>query len=119
MLRDTPVLAAIAGDPKAKTTDQTILEKTFKNGASLKLVGANSPAGFRRVTCRLVLFDEIDGYPNAGAGSEGDQIALGTKRTETFWNRKIILGSTPTVKGFSRIEKSFQESDQRRYFVPC
>lgn len=119
MLRDTPVLAAIAGDPKSKTTDQTILEKTFKNGASLKLVGANSPAGFRRVTCRLVLFDEIDGYPNAGAGSEGDQIALGTKRTETFWNRKIILGSTPTVKGFSRIEKSFLESDQRRYFVPC
>lgn len=119
MLRDTPVLAAICGDPKAKSSDQTILEKTFKNGSSLKLVGANSPAGFRRVTSRIVLFDEVDGYPNDGAGSEGDQIALGTKRTETFWNRKIILGSTPTVKGYSRIEKSFLQSDQRRYFVPC
>jgi terminase, large subunit len=27
--------------------------------------------------------------------------------------------STPTVKGISRIEASFEESDQRHYFVPC
>ena len=54
-----------------------------------------------------------------GAGVEGDQIALGTKRTESFWNRKIILGSTPTIKGVSRIEKSWSESDQRRFHVAC
>ena len=119
MLRDTPVLAAISGDPKAKNSNQTILKKTFLNGASLSLVGANSPGGFRRITARVVLFDEVDGYPAGGAGSEGDQIALGTKRSETFWNRKIVLGSTPTVKGTSRIEKSWEDSDQRRFHVPC
>lgn len=119
MLRDTPVLAEITGDTKAKDSNQTILKKTFLNGASLSLVGANSPGGFRRITARVVLFDEVDGYPVGGAGSEGDQISLGTKRTETFWNRKIVLGSTPTVKGFSRIEKSWEQSDQRRYHVPC
>ncbi|UMR99577.1 phage terminase large subunit family protein [Escherichia coli] len=119
MLRDTPVLADISGDPKAKNSNQTILRKTFSNGASLTLVGANSPGGFRRITCRIILFDEVDGYPAGGAGAEGDQIALGTKRSETFWNRKIVLGSTPTVKGVSRIEKAWLESDQRRYFVPC
>ncbi|HEL8021276.1 TPA: phage terminase large subunit family protein, partial [Escherichia coli] len=32
MLRDTPVLAAISGDPKAKNSNQTILRKTFSNG---------------------------------------------------------------------------------------
>ncbi|WP_322080158.1 phage terminase large subunit family protein [Burkholderia cenocepacia] len=119
MLRDTPVLAAIAGDQKAKNSDQTILAKTFRNGSSLTLVGANSPAGFRRITSRVVMFDEVDAYPVDGAGNEGDQIALGTKRSETFWNRKIVLGSTPTVKGYSRIEKSWGESDQRQYWVPC
>ncbi|WP_346275220.1 phage terminase large subunit family protein [Burkholderia ambifaria] len=119
MLRDTPVLAAIAGDQKSKNSDQTILAKTFRNGSSLTLVGANSPAGFRRITSRVVMFDEVDAYPVDGAGNEGDQIALGTKRSETFWNRKIVLGSTPTVKGYSRIEKSWEESDQRRYWVPC
>ncbi|MBQ0955977.1 phage terminase large subunit family protein [Serratia symbiotica] len=119
MLRDTPVLAEICGDPKAKDSNQTILKKTFANGANLTLVGANSPGGFRRITCRIILFDEVDGYPAGGAGVEGDQIALGIKRSETFWNRKIALGSTPTVKGTSRIEKAYEESDQRRYYVPC
>lgn len=119
MLRDTPVLAEISGDPKAKSSNQTILKKQFLNGSNLTLVGANSPGGFRRITCRIIAFDEVDGYPIAGAGVDGDQIALGTKRSETFWNRKIILGSTPTVKGISRIEKAYAESDQRKYYVPC
>lgn len=119
MLRDTPVLAEIAGDLKAKDSKQKLLKRVFRNGASVSFVGANSPGGFRRITTRIAAFDEVDGYPVNGAGSEGDQIALGVKRTETFWNRKIILGSTPTVKGYSRIDKSFDESDQRRYWVPC
>jgi len=119
MLRDTPALAAIAGDLKAKDANQRILKRSFKNGASVSFVGANSPGGFRRITARIIAFDEVDGYPVDGAGNEGDQITLGTKRSETFWNRKIILGSTPTIKGVSRIEKAWEESDQRRYFVPC
>ena len=119
MLRDTPVLSALVGAVKAKDANQTILKKVFLNGSSLSLVGANSPGGFRRITSRIVLFDEVDGYPVGGAGSEGDQIALGIKRSETFWNRKIVIGSTPTIKGISRIDRSWLESDQRRYFVPC
>lgn len=119
MLRDTTVLAEIAPDPKTRTGENTLLKKTMKNGASIALVGANSPGGFRRITVRIVLFDEVDGYPVGGAGSEGDQIALGTKRSETFWNRKIVSGSTPTIKGLSRIEKLYQEGDQRRFYVPC
>lgn len=119
MLRDTPVLAEIAGDLKAKDSNQRILKRVFKNGASLTFVGANSPGGFRRITARVVAFDEVDGYPPAGAGDEGDQIKLGKKRTESFWNRKIILGSTPAVKVTSRIFRSWETSDQRRYYVPC
>lgn len=119
MLRDTPVLSEIVGDLKKKDSKQKINKRVFRNGASMSFVGANSPGGFRRITSRIVLFDEVDGYPVMGAGKEGDQIKLGIKRTETFWNRKIILGSTPTVKGESRIEKSYSSSDQRKYYVPC
>jgi phage terminase large subunit GpA-like protein len=119
MLRDTPVLAAIAPDTKAKSGENTLLSKTMRNGASLKLVGANSPGGFRRITVRVVIFDEVDGYPVGGAGAEGDQISLGTKRSETFWNRKIIAGSTPTVAGLSRIETLYEEGDCRQFHVPC
>ncbi len=119
MLRDTPVLAEIAGDLKAKDANQRILKRVFRNGSSISFVGANSPGGFRRITARIIAFDEVDGYPADGAGMEGDQIALGTKRSESFWNRKIILGSTPTIKGLSRIEKAWAESDQRRFHVAC
>jgi phage terminase large subunit GpA-like protein len=119
MLRDTPVLAEITGDLKAKDSKQKLLKRVFRNGASMAFVGANSPGGFRRITARIILFDEVDGYPITGAGSEGDQVRLGAKRAESFWNKKVVLGSTPTVKGYSRIEKSFAASDQRRFWVPC
>ena len=117
MLRDTPCLRGVVSDAKAKDGANTILQKQFPGG-TLSLVGANSPRGFRRVSRRVVLFDEVDGYP-ASAGSEGDQIKLGIRRTEYYWNRKIVAGSTPTVKDFSRVERMFQQTDQRRYFVPC
>jgi len=117
MLRDTPVLRGLVSEAKAKDGANTILQKQFPGG-SLSLVGANSPRGFRRVSRRVVLFDEIDGYP-ASAGTEGDQIKLGIRRTEYYWNRKIVSGSTPTVKDFSRVERMFQQGDQRRYFCPC
>jgi phage terminase large subunit GpA-like protein len=119
MLRDTPVLAAIVGGMTTRDPNQRILKRVFPNGSSLSFVGANSPGGFRRITARVVCFDEVDGYPAQGAGKEGDQIALGKKRTESFWNRKIILGSTPTLKEESRILPSWEDSDQRRYYVPC
>lgn len=119
LLRDVPALAAVTGNPKSRDGNQTILAKRFQNGAGLKLIGADSPGGFRRITVRVVMFDEVDGYAIGGAGAEGDQITLGIKRSETFWNRVIVIGSTPTVKGQSRIEKEFDATDRRRYFVPC
>lgn len=116
MLRDCKVLAGRVSDA-AKTSEQTILHKVFPGG-SLSMVGANSGRGFRRVSRRVVIFDEVDGYPPS-AGSEGDQIKLGERRAEYYWNRKIIAGSTPLVAGASRIEAMFEAGDRRRYYVPC
>ncbi len=117
MLRDTPVLVPLAPETKSRDSANTILRKQFP-GMTLMMTGANSARGFRRISARIILFDEVDGYPPT-AGQEGDQITLGERRAEYYWNKKIILGSTPTIKGFSRIEKSYEQSDQRRYQVPC
>ncbi len=121
MLRDCPALAAIIFEDQAETgprdSGNTILHKRFPGGV-LSLVGANSGAGFRRVSRKRVLFDEVDGYPHS-AGSDGDPIKLGTKRTEYYWDRKIGAGSTPLIAGHSRIEELFEQGDRRRYFVPC
>ena len=67
MLRDTPCLRGVVSEAKSKDGANTILQKQFPGG-SLSLVGANSPRGFRRVSRRVVLFDEMDGYP-ASAGT--------------------------------------------------
>ena len=117
MLRDTRCLHGLVSDPKSKDGSNTLLQKNFPGG-TLSLVGANSARGFRRVSRRIVLFDEVDGYP-LSAGTEGDQIKLGIRRTEYYWNRKIVAGSTPTIKDFSRIERLFLQTNQQRYYVPC
>jgi phage terminase large subunit GpA-like protein len=117
MLRDVPLLEGLIAPTRTRDSDNTILEKLFRGG-SLSLIGANSPRGFRRTSRRVVIFDEVDGYPQS-AGSEGDPIALGIRRTEYYWNRKILAGSTPTLAGHSVIERLFEAGDQRRYYVPC
>ena len=45
-------------------------------------------------------------------------IACDQARTTTFGRRrKVLITSTPTVKDLSRIEKEFERSDKRRFFV--
>lgn len=117
MVRDNECLAKKVRSSKSKDSDNTILHKLFPGG-HITMVGANSPAGLASRPIRIVLCDEVDRYP-LSAGAEGDPVNLAIKRTTTYWNKKIGLFSTPTIKGISRIEKAFLESDQRYYFVPC
>jgi phage terminase large subunit GpA-like protein len=116
MIRDTPVLRACSRRTSRDSSD-TILHKAFPGGR-VTIAGANAPAGLASRPIRVVLCDEVDRYP-ASAGKEGDPVGLAEKRTTTFWNRLIALVSTPTIKGESRIEESYEEGDQRRYHVPC
>lgn len=117
LLRSTPCLRDKVKDSKAKDANNTTLHKVFPGGA-LSLVGANSPSSLASRPIRVVLCDEVDRYPPS-AGEEGDPISLAKRRAATFWNRKIILVSTPTNKGGSRIESAYLESDQRKFMVPC
>jgi phage terminase large subunit GpA-like protein len=117
MLRDTYVLKGLVKDPRTRDSGNTLLHKRFPGG-HITMAGANSPASLASRPIRLVLCDEVDRYP-VSAGTEGDPVSLAKKRTTTFWNRKILLTSTPTIKGASRIESAFEQSDQRRFYVPC
>jgi phage terminase large subunit GpA-like protein len=117
MLRDTPCLRAKVADPKARDSGNTLLHKNFPAGR-ITIVGANSPAGLSARPIRIVLVDEASRCARS-AGTEGDPIALGFKRTRTFWNRKKVMCSTPTIKGECRIETAYQATDQRRFFLPC
>lgn len=117
MLRDTPALKGKVKDARSRDSGNTILHKTFPGG-HITMVGANSPAGLASRPIKVVLMDEVDRYP-ASAGTEGDPIKLAEKRTTTFWNRKKIKVSTPTIKGRSPIEKEFLTSSMEEWNVPC
>ena len=102
---------------KSRNATSTILMKMFVGGF-LRLAGANSPSSLASMSIRAYFGDEIDKYP-ASAGKEGDPVKLAIQRTETFWNWLVFLVSTPSIKENSRIEDEFEESDKRRFFVPC
>jgi phage terminase large subunit GpA-like protein len=120
MFRSTPVLRGKLASVKSRDSDNTTLHKAFTNGAGhVTFTGAISPSGLAMRPIRYVLLDEVDRYP-ASAGTEGDPVSLAIQRTSEFeHNKKVILCSTPTIAGTSRIEKAWRESDQREYFVPC
>ena len=117
LIRSTPALRDKVKDPRSRDSGNTTLHKVFPGGA-LTMVGANSASGLASRPIRLVLCDEVDRYPTS-AGTEGDPIQLARKRSATFWNRRIVMVSTPTNKGASRIEEAFEQSDQRRFHLPC
>lgn len=117
MLRDTPALYGKVQEVKSRDTGNTMMRKSFPGG-QLTIAGANSAASLASRPIRVLLADEVDRYP-VSAGTEGDPVSLAKKRTATFWNKKIVLVSTPTIKNQSRIEAAYKESDQRHYLVPC
>ena len=117
LIESTPRIAQKVLPSRSRDSGNTMMSKEFPGGL-LILAGANSAAGLRSMPARNILEDEIDAYP-ADIGEEGDPIGLAEARARTFARRKIFRISTPKIKGRSKIEKSFEQSDQRFYEVPC
>ena len=118
LIFESPELSARVKPARSRDAGNTMLSKEFAGGI-LILTGANSAVGLRSTPARYIFLDEVDAYP-ASADEEGDPVSLAEARSLTFAHRrKVFLVSTPTIKGISRIEREYEASDQRRYFVPC
>ncbi|MBF0131024.1 MAG: phage terminase large subunit family protein [Magnetococcales bacterium] len=117
MINSSPALRGLISEPRSRDSGNTIFVKEFPGGI-LRMVGANSAAGLAAMPVRFLFLDEVDRYPGDVDG-EGDPLGLALQRTANFSNKKILIVSTPTIRGFSRIESAFNESDKRRYYVPC
>ena len=117
LIEESGALAELIAPARSRDSGNTILAKEFRGGV-LVMTGANSAVGLRSMPVRYLFLDEVDGYPLDVEG-EGDAISLAEARTRTFARRKIFIVSTPTISGASSIEREYDASDQRRYFVPC
>jgi phage terminase large subunit GpA-like protein len=111
-----PVVRSVATF-KPRHADNQIRAKRYKGGW-IQIKGANSPKEFRRVTADDVLLEECDGYPWASK-EEGDPARLAFKRNLTSPRRFSAAGSTPKVRGFSRIDSLFEQGSQEYRYVPC
>lgn len=117
-LRAMPYLAERITGGKTRDDIGGTFDKTYPGGM-LKIAWAGSPANFRSLSCRVVILDDVDGFPSDADG-EGDPLDLGKKRTDSFGMlRKIYINSTPTELGKSNIDAEFEASDQRHYYMPC
>jgi phage terminase large subunit GpA-like protein len=117
LIEESPVLREIIAPARSRDSGNTVLMKEFRGGV-LVMTGANSAVGLRSMPVRYLFLDEVDAYP-LDVDGEGDAIHLAEARTRTFARRKILLVSTPTSAGASIIEREYQDSDQRRYMLPC
>ena len=117
LIEASPVLRELVKPARSRDSGNTVLTKEFPGGA-LMMTGANSAVGLSSTPVRFLFLDEVDRF-SADVDQEGDPIGLAIQRAATFYNRKILLTSTPTIKGFSRIEAAYAESDRRRYWLPC
>lgn len=114
----TPAFRAKVAPRRSRDSDNTVNSKLFAGG-QLLMVGANAAAELRSTAVRYLVLDEVDAFPT-DVEDEGDPVALAVQRTVSYrGRRKIMLISTPTIAGVSRIEKAYAETDQRKFFVPC
>lgn len=112
MIKSCKVLAA-----KYRINDSKKLALKFTDMV-VYLTGANSPADLASTNIRYLFMDEVDKFPGASK-KEADPVSLAKERTKTFFNRKIFMTSTPTLKT-GHIWKAKEAADvEKHYFVPC
>ena len=119
MIRACRALKNKVYEAKSRDSGNTITMKTFPGG-SISFTGANSPTELAGRPVRYVFCDEIDRFP-ASAGTEGNPLKLAERRTETFRERgrKMVLTSTPTIKGASEIERNYLQGTQEEWHTEC
>ena len=117
MIRETRCLKRKVADPKSRDAANTKRQKSFPGGV-LVMTGSNVAHDLSSMPIRYVFGDERDRWATS-AGSEGDPWELAFARTRTFYNKKMVEVSTPTVKGASAIENSYNLGTMERWKTQC
>lgn len=114
MLRDIKALARIGGG----VSQDDKLNRFFANGSVIYLRSAYSSDKMRRITAGKIFGDEVDadGWDSSGQGDKVDLLIL---RALTVPGSSAFFGSTPLLKGSSRIAALYERGSQHRRFVPC
>lgn len=103
----------------SRKTGKTAHHLQWEGGGYMVPFGAKNADKMRSYSIAVMLKDEIDAWPDT-VGKDGDPDALSDDRCSGYWERrKIFRGSTPLIKGMSKIDKQYKRGDQRLYNVLC
>ena len=103
----------------SRKTGKTKSHLQWAKGGYLVPFGARNADKMRSYSIAVMLKDEIDAWPDT-VGKDGDPDILSDDRCSGYWERrKIYRGSTPLIKGMSKIDDAYERGDQRKYMVPC
>ena len=103
----------------SRKTGKTADHLQWDGGGYMVPFGAKNADKMRAYSIAVMLKDEIDAWPLT-VGEDGDPDKLTDARCRGYWDRrKIFRGSTPKIKGTSKIEKAYLRGDQRKYIVLC
>jgi phage terminase large subunit GpA-like protein len=112
MLFASPELSAhLTGNP-----DDLKLEVIHLDRMDVYFATAGSSADLQNVEARYIILDETDEYPLGP--DDGSPIEMAVDRATTYWNRLIVSLSRPTIPD-GHINKEYEASDRRKYWVPC
>jgi phage terminase large subunit GpA-like protein len=118
LLTETPAIRDLLGGQRSRDAAQRMEIIDFPGG-TLFLASGNSPNSYAQKSARVVKLDDLDRFPDR-VGEEGDVVGLARGRTKSFPHTyKLLKVSTPTVLGRSHIDREWQKSDKRRYYMPC
>lgn len=118
MLRDVEVMHPIFPTRMARHKDNTLLVKKFI-GSMLHLRGGKSADNYRRLSVSVAYLDEYSSFDDDIDG-EGDPGQLASKRLEGATFPKLVVGSTPKIKGECLMDKRAEGADARyEYQVAC
>lgn len=118
MLETTDCVRAALSSTASRDSANQRFFKDFAGGL-IYIEHAGSPQRLKSNSVRLLVVDELDEFAaNTQAGD--DPVQMLDERTSAFpATYKRLYISSPSIKGVSRIDKKWDESDQRRLHVPC
>ena len=115
MIRDNPIVKQRLQTTANSTRKEKITFKQF-HGGYLEILSAGTPNNYAQRTARKVVVDELARYETS---IEGDVVDLIYKRCSDYYNNKILIGSSPTVKSRDLIGKEYEKTDKRVCKYPC
>jgi phage terminase large subunit GpA-like protein len=117
-VQQTPAMDGLVTVQRSRDESSTWKARSIKGGFAVFFGGANSASSLASKPLGFAAADEVDKWP-ADVDNQGPPLALLEERMSNFGRRKLVIASTPTVRGASAIETEYLASDQRRYHVPC